>query len=109
MKHFTLSLVFLIIALSQPIFGQSEKDTEYNFEVVKEVPHTATKNQGQAGTCWSYATVSFFESELMRLHNKEIDLSELFFVYHAYINKAERYVMHILGRFRKPLLLTKKK
>ncbi|MDA3865428.1 MAG: aminopeptidase [Salinivirgaceae bacterium] len=100
MKHFTLSLVFLIIALSQPIFGQSEKDTEYNFEVVKEVPHTATKNQGQAGTCWSYATVSFFESELMRLHNKEIDLSELFFVYHAYINKAERYVMrHGLSNF----------
>ncbi len=72
-------LVFLVLAQKE-------------FTIIKENKHTAAKNQQMAGTCWSFATTSFIESELMRMGNKEIDLSELFFVYHAYLMKMENYV-----------------
>lgn len=44
------------------------------------------------GTCWSFATTSFFESEIKRLSGREVKLSELWSVYHEYLDKARRYV-----------------
>ncbi|MEW5763536.1 MAG: C1 family peptidase [Acidobacteriota bacterium] len=44
------------------------------------------------GTCWSFATTSFFESEIKRLSGREVKLSELWSVYHEYLDKARRHV-----------------
>lgn len=49
-------------------------------------------SQGNSNTCWSFSTISFLESEIKRLHNKEIRLSEIFIVYCEYIEKARRFV-----------------
>ena len=38
----------------------------------------SVESQGKTGTCWSYATASFLESELMRMGRGEYDLSEMF-------------------------------
>ena len=84
MKQFVLSFV-LVIAV-QFLFAQEK------FTVVKENPHTGAKNQQQAGTCWAFATTSFVESELMRMGKDEMDLSELFFVYYAYLMKMDNYI-----------------
>jgi len=49
-------------------------------------------SQGNAGSCWAYSTISFYESEVKRLHKKEVKLSEIFIVYWEYVEKARRFV-----------------
>src|SRR5690606_12545996 len=38
------------------------------------------------------ATTSFLESEIQRIRGEQVDLSEMFFVYWAWFEKADRYV-----------------
>lgn len=54
--------------------------------------HTETVSQGNTGTCWSYATTSFFESEVYRLHIKKVKLSEMYTAYWEYVEKTKRYI-----------------
>jgi bleomycin hydrolase len=49
-------------------------------------------SQGMTGTCWSFSTTSYFESEIYRLTKREIKLSELYTVYWEYVEKARRFV-----------------
>lgn len=54
---------------------------------------TATvKNQYKSNTCWAYASLALIESELLREKNLDIDLSEMYIVRMAYIEKARRFV-----------------
>ena len=59
----------------------------YIFTDVVRNPATPVKNQANSGTCWSYATAAFLESELLRLGKGEFDLSEIFVVRQNYINR----------------------
>ena len=63
-----------------------------NFTVEVEHGRLPAISQGRAGTCWAFATMSFLESEVERMHGEAVDLSELHTVYHAYAEKAERFV-----------------
>jgi bleomycin hydrolase len=65
---------------------------EKTFKNVKVLAHTPVKSQGSTGTCWSYCTISLLESELMRQGKGEYELSEMFPVYHCYIERADYYV-----------------
>ncbi|MBE0572636.1 MAG: peptidase C1 [Ignavibacteriaceae bacterium] len=49
-------------------------------------------SQGRTGTCWCFSTTSFFESEIYRLHQKKVKLSEKYTVYWEYVEKAKRYI-----------------
>jgi bleomycin hydrolase len=49
-------------------------------------------SQGNTGTCWSYSTTSFFETEVYRLHKQQIKLSEMYTAYWEYVEKARRFV-----------------
>ena len=49
-------------------------------------------SQGNAGSCWAYSTISMYESEVKRLQNKEVKLSEIYIVYWEYVEKARRFV-----------------
>lgn len=62
-----------------------------DFLVEVDLTRTPVLAQGRTGTCWSYATTSFLESEIARLHGEEVDLSEMFTVYWTYLEKARRY------------------
>ena len=64
----------------------------YNFTVVKENPITSIKNQANSGTCWSFAGVSFLESELLKMNKGSHDLSEMYIVRRNYEDKAVKYV-----------------
>ena len=68
------------------------KTKDYTFTTVKEIPVTSVKNQASSGTCWCYSTLSFIESEIIRMGGPETDLSEMFVVSKAYADKAEKYV-----------------
>ena len=62
------------------------------FTPVHDIEATTIKDQASSSTCWSYATLSFLESEILRIKKKPIDLSEMFVVRNQYIDKAELYV-----------------
>jgi bleomycin hydrolase len=74
----------------------NKKGSDYKFTVVKSIDATAIQNQGQTGTCWSFSSLSFFESELIRMgKGKEFNLSEMFIARKAYPMKADNYLrMH---------------
>lgn len=84
------NILFLFAILgSITFFGQENSE----FTIVKQVKTTPVKEQALTGTCWAFATTSFIETEALRMGKKEYDLSEMFFVYHAYLQKAKDYVM----------------
>lgn len=78
--------ISLFLSISLFINAQSLYDT------LSIVPATPIKDQQLTGTCWSFGTISFIESEILRNAKLEIDLSEMFIVYHAWKDKSEMYV-----------------
>ncbi len=97
-RHITLILIGVAVSVAS-LNGQKKKKGEepkgYIFTMETTVPATPVKDQHRSGTCWSFATISFIESELLRTGKGEYDLSELFFVRKAFEMKAEKYVrMH---------------
>ncbi|HAD96267.1 MAG TPA: aminopeptidase [Cryomorphaceae bacterium] len=70
----------------------SDVEGEFLFETVIDLETTPVKNQGKSGTCWSYATTSFIETEMIRNGKEPVDLSEMFTVRQVYLDKAEKYV-----------------
>ncbi len=82
--------LFLCFAFcsNKQAFSQEHKD----FEIIKQIKTTPVKDQNHTGTCWSYATISFIETEALRIKNQEFDLSEMFIVANAYKTKADKYV-----------------
>ncbi|WP_316811152.1 aminopeptidase C [Pedobacter heparinus] len=65
------------------------------FTPVINAEATSVKNQKSSGTCWSYSTNSFLESEMIRMGKKPVDIADLFTARNAYIEKGINYVrMH---------------
>jgi len=87
--------ILIAIALWLTIGSTTAKNkdrTGYKFELIKEITHTSVKNQYKTGTCWSYAGMSFFETEMLRMGKPAVDLSEMFLVSMCYRDKALKYV-----------------
>ena len=66
---------------------------QYEFKTVVDLEATHVISQGNTGTCWSFSTTSYLESEIIRLTGKPIDLSEMYTVRQTYPAKAWNYVM----------------
>ncbi len=66
--------------------------SQYQFKEIHSIDKTAVRDQCQTGTCWSYSTLSFFESELIKMGKGNHDLSEMFVARNAYIEKAITFV-----------------
>ncbi|MDD2530856.1 MAG: C1 family peptidase [Bacteroidales bacterium] len=91
--------VFIIIIgllfVGTTAFAQDKKKEEekgYTFTVSKEIPTTPAKDQSRSGTCWSFAGIGLLEAELLKNGKGEYDLSEMWIVRNAYLEKAERYL-----------------
>jgi bleomycin hydrolase len=85
------ALVLLVFSSSAQT-KTNKKDSEYQFTITKEIGNTEVKNQGSTGTCWSFSTLSFLESELERMGKGKLNLSEMYIARRAYTMKAERFV-----------------
>lgn len=85
-----LQRLFLAICL---ILSTLAVQAQYEFTMTHDCNCTTIKNQNNTGTCWSFATSSFLESELMRLGKPEYDLSEMYFVRAIYQDKARNYLL----------------
>ena len=91
-KIFTLTTGLLLVINA---LAQNDADTSYQFKTIADVPTTSVKDQHRSGTCWSFAAASFLETEIMRMGNPAVDISEMFFVRDAYLDKARNYIqMH---------------
>lgn len=66
----------------------------YQFSEVNNLTSTEVKSQDNTGTCWSYSTTSFLESEVLRLGKGNVDLSEMYNVRMVYPKKAIDYVRY---------------
>jgi bleomycin hydrolase len=113
-KSLTLSILFLLATL---IPAMAQNNTQYNaitnyygkpdtvfalkdvdlkipqdVESFNPVWHFAPVAQDTTSTCWAYSGISFFESEIYRLHGKKIKLSEMYIAYWDFVAKAEEYV-----------------
>ncbi len=56
--------------------------------------HADPVSQGRTGTCWCFATISFFESEIKRKTGQQIKLSEMYIVYWEYVERARAFVIN---------------
>jgi aminopeptidase C len=96
MKPRLLLVLILSILLTQS-YGQkknnppapSKSESGYIFTPIVEVKATPVKNQANTGTCWSFATTSFIEAELLRMGKGEYDLSEMYIVRYNYADRLK--------------------
>lgn len=65
---------------------------KFQFTPIVDIEKTEVKSQGKSGTCWSYSTSSFLESEILRIKKIKMDLADIYPVRCAYIDKADIYV-----------------
>jgi bleomycin hydrolase len=54
--------------------------------------HNKPVSQAISGMCWCFSTTSFLETEVYRIHKKQIKISELHTVYWEYVEKAKRFI-----------------
>lgn len=67
----------------------------FRFTNIINIENTPVKNQASSGTCWSYSTNSYLESEMIRMGKKPVQLSQIFTAHCVYKEKAIPYVrMH---------------
>lgn len=86
MKKYILAFIAFIL-FSGYGFGQEK------FTKIINIEKTSIKNQQRTGTCWSFATASFLESEVLRIKGMSIDLSEMYNVRNIYEDKARNYFL----------------
>lgn len=88
--------IVLAFWLTMPLLSAAQQETAvqpaYQFTTVKENAVVGVDNQCQTGTCWSFATMSFLESEIIRKGGKPVDLSEMINPRVIYPKKADSYV-----------------
>ncbi|MEZ4778580.1 MAG: C1 family peptidase [Flavobacteriaceae bacterium] len=83
-----LFLLFLLICTNTICLAQNNQ----KFDTVLKIKSTPLKNQQSSGTCWSFATTSFIETEAIRLGKEPASLSPIFYVAPAYLGKAKKYI-----------------
>ncbi|MFH0974609.1 MAG: C1 family peptidase [Spirochaetota bacterium] len=92
-------VIFILLSINSSVFGapgEKEKSKSgFEFTIIKNIRTTSVKDQGFTATCWSFGTISFIETELIRYGKGDIDLSEMFIVRYTYPSKTRNYVrMH---------------
>ncbi|MCC7297897.1 MAG: aminopeptidase [Bacteroidia bacterium] len=90
----SLSLIVFFSSLS--LLAQdtltNRKGSEYKFKSIYNAEATSVQDQCRTGTCWSYSSLSFLESELIRNQKGKHNLSEMYIVRCAYIERAITYI-----------------
>jgi len=92
------------VTISGPTFGQVDlvkkvNDNQtvlaqpgYHFTDLINLAYTPVENQGKSGTCWSYSTNSFLESEMIKKGKSPVHLSKIYTARCVYLEKAENYL-----------------
>lgn len=86
MRH--IILLFFTTLISSILLAQNVED----FEVLIKIPSTPLNDQQGSGTCWSFATTSFLETEAIRMGKEALTLSPMYYVTPTYLAKAEKFI-----------------
>jgi bleomycin hydrolase len=93
--NYTLTAL-LVVSFSLAAYAGDEvkkdKKEAWEFEDVILLPTTPVEDQHRSGTCWSFSGLSFLQSEMMRMGKPEVNLSEMYIVWHTYAEKARKHV-----------------
>ena len=87
-------LMMMAVAAVCALPTMAESGDSLVFETIIANPVTSIKNQNNSGTCWSYSSLAFLESEAMKKNPKikDLDLCESFLVSKTYMDRADRNV-----------------
>jgi bleomycin hydrolase len=84
-----------ILVNSLKVNASDKSKESFKFTEQINLGTTSIKAQGSSGTCWSYATNSFLESEMIRMGKQPVELSQIFSARNVYVEKGKNYVrMH---------------
>ena len=72
--------------------GNAPRRPRYQIDDRVAAPLTEVRDQANSGTCWAFGGVSLMESELLLRRGLRCDLSEMWLVRHAYLEKVMKYV-----------------
>lgn len=101
--------IFLLSALCVPMLAGAQDNlvksldknssdsakSKFKFTEVIALANTSVKNQASSGTCWSYSTNSFLESEMYKAGKKPVELAQIYSARNVYSDKADNYMrMH---------------
>ncbi len=91
----TMKNIFLInfVALLLTVGHAQEIHPDYTITDKTSLQCTPVISQGRTGTCWSFSTTSYIESEIARLGYGTHNLSELYQVRNTYTDKARNYIL----------------
>jgi len=99
MKKTIIALAFAVLISFSAMAQQAGRPSasDYTFTTDKAAAVTPVKNQYRSGTCWCFSSLSFLESEVIRIkgikdENLYPDLSEMFVVRYSYRDRAIKYV-----------------
>ena len=94
MRKILLLMLGLACVIQVQAQNQESKE-DLVFTTIKENPITSIKNQNRSGTCWDFATLAFFEGEILKKTGKSYDLCEMFVANKNYMDQAIYHVrMH---------------
>lgn len=79
--------------LIKKVINNASISSQFVFNEVINLDDTSIKNQGSAGTCWSYSGNSFLESEMIRMGKQPVDLAEIYTARFVYLEKARNYIL----------------
>jgi len=78
--------------LVKKTYNANDSAHKFKFTTVLNLETTPVKNQGSSGTCWSYATNSFLESEMVRMGKQPVEIAQIYTARCVYQDKAENYL-----------------
>jgi bleomycin hydrolase len=85
-------ILMLAICLTATAIAQPPNLTNAGLKPPAIVNCTPVKDQSMSGTCWSFSSNSFLESEMLRNRKETLDLSEMFVARYSYVRKVETWL-----------------
>jgi bleomycin hydrolase len=93
MKKWPRLLILLVVPFLSISLVKAQDQFIFTTEINAEA--TSVEDQKVSGTCWSFSTNSFLESEMIRMGKEPVELADLFTARNAYVEKGFNYVrMH---------------
>src|SRR5258706_10406281 len=87
-----LSVLLLFFFYCSFTYSQELTIEGLRLRVPKKLLCTPVKDQAMSSTCWSFASNSQIESELLRKGKKTVDLSEMFIARYSYLRKINQHL-----------------
>ncbi len=84
--------LILLLSCSCYCRGQELSAEDLELKPPAKLLCTPVKDQAMSSTCWSFASNSQIESELLRKGKKPVDLSEMFIARYSYLRKINQHL-----------------